>query len=113
MCTQIHIVYTMYTTLVQWVGGGGLFTGFVLLLSSYLAISIFKNHVKCNNDKTQYYLQKVFSEIYQIMFKTAEIDGSEFLEFAHFLVFFLYPRLSTNKNINGISLSYCIVFLFV
>ena len=50
MCTQIHIVYTMYTTILMGEGGegveGGVFVGFVILFPSFSAISIYKKVFK-------------------------------------------------------------------
>ena len=49
-----------------------------------------QNHVKCNSVKTQYYLQKVFSEIYQIAFKASEIVGSGPLIINTFILLYSY-----------------------
>ena len=47
MCTQIHIAYTYNVHNCTVVGKGeGLFTGFVVLFSSFSAISIFKKVFK-------------------------------------------------------------------
>ena len=76
MYANTYFVHNVHNSTV---GGrvGGLFTGFVVLFSSLSAISIFKKGVQAiiglklkirimssvSNNVTQYYLQKMFSDI--------------------------------------------------
>ena len=104
MCTQIHIVQTMYTSLLQWVDGLGVVYRVCLFI--FLIFRTFhiqkgvlsnnrskikdQNRVQCNNVKTQYYLQMVVSAI---VFKMSEIVGCALLYY--YLVILLYPLYYT------------------